>query len=97
HAASWAPWMILPPCEEVAMSSEMNPTLCDRRRLRLRARAFLRQPSSSTAAQMRSRVSCGMLALGESFTTKDTVVCDTPASVATSYIDGGVRRLRGRA
>src|SRR6266545_2464601 len=90
HAASCAPWMILPAYDEVAISSEMNPIVCERCRLRPRAIALGRHPSSSTAAHTRSRVSCGMLTLGTLLTMKETVVCETPATRPTSYMEGGL-------
>src|ERR671933_611130 len=91
QAASWAPWMILPAWGEVAISSEMRPIVWDRRKVSARAMAFGRHPSSATAAQTRSRVSCGMWVFGTSLTTKETVVCETPARRATSYMEGGLR------
>src|SRR5215208_1075373 len=93
--------MILPACDEVTISSEIRPIVCERCRLRPRAIALGRHPSSSTAAHTRSRVSCGMLTLGTLLTTKETVVCETPATRATSYMEGSLRfddwRTDGRA
>src|SRR4051794_20194800 len=83
--------MILPACGKIATSSEMSPIVCERCRLRPRAIALGRHPSSSTADQTRSRVSCGMLVLGTLLTTKETVVCETPATRATSYMEGSLR------
>src|SRR5262245_3343910 len=83
--------MILPACGEVATSSEISPMVCELCKLRPRAIALGRHPSSSTANQTRSRVSCGMLVLGALLTTKETVVCETPATRATSYMEGRLR------
>src|SRR5215217_7803693 len=83
--------MILPACDEVTISSEMSPIVSERCRLSPRAIALGRHPSSSTAAHTRSRVSCGMLTLGTLLTTKETVVCETPARRATSYMEGSLR------
>jgi len=58
---------------------------------RPRAIAFGCQPSSPIAAHTRSRVSCGMVMFGASLTTNETVVCETPAARATSYIEGSRR------
>src|SRR6478672_645435 len=91
HAASCAPCIILPACDEIAISSEISPIVCEVCILRPRASALGCHPSSSMAAHTRSRVSCGIVVFGASLTTKETVVCETPAARATSYIEGGLR------
>src|SRR5438093_8742425 len=93
HAASWVPWMVLPTRGVATRSSETNPSeinpmVWERRDISPRARALGRQFNSLTADKTRSLVSCGMLASGTSLTTKETVVFDTPANLATSYIEG---------
>src|SRR6476660_5371553 len=63
---------------------------------RLRAWGFGRYPSSRAAATTRSRVSAAIWTwVGASFNTRDTVLCDTPATRAMSRIV--VTEVRGRA
>ena len=78
---------MLPKLESVNM---MTPMLWNRPDLSARAALFGRYPSFCMAASTRSRVSGSTLL--RPFETRDTVCADTPASRATSAMDGPRRR-----
>src|SRR6266566_9172155 len=69
------------------VSAVITPSVWVRRVTRVLAAAFGRYASSRMAASTRSRVSGRTF--GCSFSTRETVWCDTPASRATSAITGG--------
>src|ERR1700751_192850 len=73
------------------VSAVITPSVWVRRVTRVLAAAFGRYASSRMGASTRSRVSGRTF--GCSFSTRETVWCDTPASRATSAITGGRDRL----
>ena len=75
------------------VSAVITPRVWVRRVTRVLAAAFGRYASSRMASSTRSRVSGRTF--GCSFSTRETVWCDTPASRATSAITGGLDRSPG--